>query len=75
MSTIGHNSSKRLIEVDEEILDFIITNCESNMEYTLHILQSQANKTLNLSKDTLSKLVNQSEKFKKLRLAALKAKE
>jgi hypothetical protein len=56
------NNPPVVLELDSEIVDFLVENCEANISLALRILDNRSS-----SRETLEKVVNMTEKFKKLR--------
>ncbi len=69
MTTPGSNNPPVTIELSAELADFVVENCEANMEFGLKSLQMLT------SRDLQERLVANMERFKALREAVLKARE
>jgi len=65
--TNKNDKGKRIIELDPELVEFLIVNCEANMTLGLAALQK-------VSRETAEKLVTNIENFKRIKKAAEEAK-
>jgi aromatic ring-opening dioxygenase LigB subunit len=64
VSTIGHNSGKRLVEMDDDMIAFVKEHCEKNMIMSLNIMQNGG-----VSHEMAEELVELTEKYKRLKKA------
>jgi len=62
MSKLSNNPPVTILELDQEMHDFLMRHCEINMRLILGILQASP------SKNTAMEAVNILEKFKKLKV-------
>lgn len=65
------NNPPVVIELEPELADFLVENCESNIEFALRALQTMGVE----SRAAAEKLVEMNDKFKRLRDAVRKARE
>ncbi len=64
-----NDSGKRVVELDVEILEFAVDNCEVNMNMALGMLQRVHDNKAELSRETGQKIVDMLEKFRSLKKA------
>lgn len=74
MTKTGHNRGKVVLEMDREMAEFIVENCEANLRMSLSMLQNinEAKDKLGVTRETMSNIVDMNSKFKKLRDIAKK---
>lgn len=69
----GHNQPPVVVELPGDLADFLIDNCETNMEFGLRVLVMVQEGTM--SRETGQKVVDLAEKFKRVRAIIQKAQK
>lgn len=67
------NNPPILVELDDALAEFVMENCDSNIEMSLVLLQRGAD--ANMSQSSLEKFVALGENFKKLKKLVAQAKK
>jgi len=67
LAKVGHNRPTITIELNRELAEFLIYNCESNLRLSMAMLQSSHDGTFELTNETVRELVKLSENFRELR--------
>lgn len=68
---ISNSGGMVFVQLTPELAEFLIENCDSNLEMALKLLDSLG--SLDLGRESLERIVALNEKFKAIKEAALKA--
>lgn len=71
----GHNSGRRLLELDDELLAFVEENCDSNLRLGLGMLQKIHDGEMELAKPMVDRVVWACEMSRKLKRKIEEAKK
>jgi hypothetical protein len=74
MPVKSNDTGRRIVELDDELLSFVLLNCETNLHQMMGYIQMVHDGKATLSRENAEKMVGHIENFKKLKRALEKAR-